>query len=102
MFKSFPTYRQLDSMDCGPTCLRMIAKYYGRSYTVQYLRERAFITRRCRLIKRLLKYANTFVHLSFCGISGISLKNRKMQEEFQSFLFCICPPVNRQGFNHLL
>ncbi|MGM9798221.1 MAG: peptidase domain-containing ABC transporter [Parabacteroides sp.] len=45
MFKSFPTYRQLDSMDCGPTCLRMIAKYYGRSYTVQYLRERAFITR---------------------------------------------------------
>ena len=45
MFKSFPAYRQLDSMDCGPTCLRMIAKYYGRSYTVQYLRERAFITR---------------------------------------------------------
>ena len=32
-------------MDCGPTCLRMIAKHYGRSYSVQYLRERAFITR---------------------------------------------------------
>lgn len=26
-------------MDCGPTCLRMIAKYYGRSYSIQRLRE---------------------------------------------------------------
>lgn len=31
-------------MDCGPTCLRMIAKYYGRTYSIQYLRERAYIT----------------------------------------------------------
>jgi len=43
--KSFPIYIQLDSMDCGPTSLRMIAKYYGRSYTLQNLRERSFITR---------------------------------------------------------
>jgi ABC-type bacteriocin/lantibiotic exporters, contain an N-terminal double-glycine peptidase domain len=41
----FPHYLQLDKMDCGPTCLRMIAKYYGRSYTLQTLRERSFITR---------------------------------------------------------
>ena len=41
----FPHYRQLDSMDCGPTCLRMIARYYGRSYSLQTLRERSFITR---------------------------------------------------------
>jgi ATP-binding cassette subfamily B protein len=32
-------------MDCGPTCLRMIAKHYGRSYTLQNLREKCFITR---------------------------------------------------------
>lgn len=36
---------QLDTMDCGPTCLRMIAKYYGRNYSLQSLRERSFITR---------------------------------------------------------
>ncbi|WP_293669340.1 peptidase domain-containing ABC transporter [uncultured Parabacteroides sp.] len=42
---SFPRYRQLDSMDCGPTCLRMIAKYYGGSYSMQFLRERAYISR---------------------------------------------------------
>jgi ATP-binding cassette subfamily B protein len=43
--KSFPLYLQLDAMDCGPTCLRMIARHYGRSYTLQNLRERSFITR---------------------------------------------------------
>ncbi|MCL2651547.1 MAG: peptidase domain-containing ABC transporter [Candidatus Azobacteroides sp.] len=43
--KFFPLYTQLDSMDCGPSCLRMIAKYYGRSYAPQTLRERSFITR---------------------------------------------------------
>lgn len=36
---------QLDAMDCGPTCLRMVAKYYGKSYSLQTLRERSFITR---------------------------------------------------------
>ena len=45
MKRPFPHYTQLDSMDCGPTCLRMIAKHYGRSYTLQNLRERSFITR---------------------------------------------------------
>ncbi|MDD2526314.1 MAG: cysteine peptidase family C39 domain-containing protein, partial [Bacteroidales bacterium] len=30
---SFPFYQQLDAMDCGPSCLRMIAKYYGKSYS---------------------------------------------------------------------
>jgi len=42
---NFPHYIQLDRMDCGPTCLRMIAKYYGRTYSLQALRERSFITR---------------------------------------------------------
>lgn len=41
----FPHYLQLDIMDCGPSCLRMIAKYYGKHYTLQTLRQRCFITR---------------------------------------------------------
>lgn len=41
----FPNYLQLDAMDCGPTCLRIIAKYYGRSYSLQTLRDKSFITR---------------------------------------------------------
>lgn len=27
----FPFYKQLDAMDCGPSSLRMIAKYYGKT-----------------------------------------------------------------------
>lgn len=41
----FPHYLQLDAMDCGPTCLRMIAKYYGKNYSLQTLRAYSFITR---------------------------------------------------------
>ncbi len=32
-------------MDCGPACLRMVAEKYGRSYSLQYLRERCHIDR---------------------------------------------------------
>lgn len=32
-------------MDCGPACLRMIAKYYGKDYSLNYLRDISFITR---------------------------------------------------------
>lgn len=45
MRKAFPHYSQLDAMDCGPSCLRMIAQYYGRKYSLQTLRERCYITR---------------------------------------------------------
>ncbi|MCC5944498.1 MAG: peptidase domain-containing ABC transporter [Bernardetiaceae bacterium] len=32
-------------MDCGPTCLRMILKHYGRAYPVQRLREMTYADR---------------------------------------------------------
>jgi ATP-binding cassette subfamily B protein len=37
----FPFYRQLDAMDCGPTCLRIIAQHYGTSVPPQLLRDRS-------------------------------------------------------------
>jgi len=37
----FPFYQQLDSMDCGPTCLRMIARFYGKSYKLESLRTKS-------------------------------------------------------------
>ena len=41
----FPFYKQHDSMDCGPTCLRMISKFYGKYYQIQTLREKSKIGR---------------------------------------------------------
>jgi ATP-binding cassette, subfamily B, bacterial len=41
--KSFPFYRQIESMDCGPACLRMVARFYGKNYTLETLREKSYI-----------------------------------------------------------
>ena len=38
-------YRQLDFMDCGPTCMKMVAAHYGKDYPLDYLRANTFITR---------------------------------------------------------
>nr|WP_199158504.1 peptidase domain-containing ABC transporter [Pedobacter sp. ASV2] len=42
---SFPFYKQPDQMDCGPTCLRMIARHYGKNFSLQRLREISGINR---------------------------------------------------------
>jgi ATP-binding cassette subfamily B protein len=42
---SFPFYKQLDAMDCGPTCLRMVARHYGKHFTLQTLREKSHLSR---------------------------------------------------------
>jgi ATP-binding cassette subfamily B protein len=43
--KKFPYVAQMDSSDCGPACLAMISRFYGKIYSLQTLRERSFITR---------------------------------------------------------
>ena len=43
--KTFPFYKQPDQMDCGPTCLRMIAKHYGKNFSLQRLRDIAGINK---------------------------------------------------------
>ncbi|TKC13119.1 peptidase domain-containing ABC transporter [Pedobacter polaris] len=43
--KNFPFYKQPDQMDCGPTCLRMVAKHYGKNFSIQQLREISGINR---------------------------------------------------------
>lgn len=42
---SFPSYIQYDAMDCGPTCLKMIAAYYGRTFSLEKLREKSSLTK---------------------------------------------------------
>lgn len=38
MFKKFPHYKQYDEMDCGASCLRIICKYYGKTFSLDYFR----------------------------------------------------------------
>ena len=42
---NFPHEYQLDAKDCGPSCVKIIAKYYGRFYSLPYLRDLCGITR---------------------------------------------------------
>ncbi|KFF07181.1 peptidase domain-containing ABC transporter [Flavobacterium reichenbachii] len=43
--KKFPNYKQADRKDCGPTCLKIIAKHYGKTIHIQELRDKSETTR---------------------------------------------------------
>lgn len=77
MLKNFPYIQQLDSMDCGPTCLRMIAKYYGKIYSLQYLRENSFITREG---VSLLGISDAAEHIGFVT-SGLKVTLCQLEED---------------------
>jgi len=42
---AFTHYKQADQMDCGPTCLRMVARHYGKNFSLQKLRDISGINR---------------------------------------------------------
>ena len=42
---SFPHFHQHDAADCGPACLRMVAKHYGKEYSAEMLRRHCFLSR---------------------------------------------------------
>lgn len=37
--KTFPHYTQVDNKDCGPTCIKIIAKHYGKDIDIENLRQ---------------------------------------------------------------
>ncbi|WP_223033652.1 peptidase domain-containing ABC transporter [Hanstruepera marina] len=43
--KNFPHYIQPDNKDCGPTCLKIIAKYYNKVISLQQIRKLTETTR---------------------------------------------------------
>ena len=40
-----PLYRQLESSDCGPACIRMVSAYYGKAYRMKTLKALCHLTR---------------------------------------------------------
>ena len=46
-------------MDCGPTCLRMVAKHYGKNVNIQYLREKCQINKEGVSLKGISKAADS-------------------------------------------
>ncbi len=85
MKQIFPYYRQLDAMDCGPTCLRMIAKYYGKSYSLQTLRARSFISHNG---VSMLGISDAAESIRF-RTSGVRVSFEQLAEIFLCLAFCI-------------
>jgi len=73
MSKKFPFYKQADAKDCGPTCLKIIAKYYGKNLNIQYLRELSETTREGSNLLNLSE-ASEKIGLRTLGVK-ISLEN---------------------------
>src|SRR5690606_40678046 len=65
---SLPFYKQHDSTDCGPACLRMVARYYGRRYTLNYLREKCFIGKEGVSLRGIQEAAE------ICGFRSVPVK----------------------------
>lgn len=42
---AFPYHQQMEAMDCGAACLRMVADHLGRLHSLEYLREHTHISR---------------------------------------------------------
>jgi len=75
--KKFPFYKQPDAMDCGPTCLRMIAKHYGRTISLQKLRAISETTREGSTLKNIAEAAE---NIGFRSL-GVKIDFEKLKED---------------------
>lgn len=67
-WKRFPIEYQMDSQDCGPATLKMIAKYYGKYYSLQYLRDK------CGLTKEGVSLLDLSTGAESIGLHSLALK----------------------------
>lgn len=89
---SYPHYQQLDTMDCGPTCLRMIAKYYGANYSLQILGDRTYISREGVSMKGIINAAES---IGFRTL-GVRITTTQLVEE------CPLPCILYWNKNHFV
>lgn len=74
--KKFPTYKQTEAKDCGPTCIKIIAKYYGKTINTQQLRNLSETTREG---SSLLGLSEAVESVGFRSI-GLKLAYKKLLE----------------------
>ena len=74
--KKFPNYIQTEVKDCGPTCIKIVAKYYGKIINTQQLRSLSETTRQG---SSLLGLSNAVESLGFKSL-GVKLSFEKLKE----------------------
>lgn len=73
----FPFYKQPDQKDCGPTCLRMIARHYGKGISLQQIRNLSETTREG---SSLLGLSDAAEELGFKSL-GVQIDFQTLKEE---------------------
>ena len=81
---NFPSYIQADAKDCGPTCLRIISKYYGKSISLQQIRNLSETTREGSSLMGLSDAAEKFGYKTL----GLKIDFTTLIEDIP--LPCIC------------
>lgn len=89
--KKFPHYTQPDIKDCGPTCLRIVSKYYGKGISLQQIRNLSETTREG---SSLFGLSDAAENLGFRTL-GIKIDFNTLADEVP--LPCICH-WNKQHF----
>ncbi|MXO03435.1 peptidase domain-containing ABC transporter [Flavobacterium sp. HBTb2-11-1] len=74
--KKFAHYTQADNKDCGPTCLKIIAKYYGKTINIQELRD---ISETTREGSNLLFLSDAAEKIGFRTL-GVKLSVKRIEE----------------------
>ena len=83
--KDFPHITQPDTMECGATCLRMIAQYYGKKYSAETMQRLCRVTREGVSMLSLSDAAEELGFRSVCG--RISLERVVEQRPFPCILY---------------
>jgi len=73
---TFPHYKQPDSKDCGPTCIKIIAKHYKKRLPLQELRE---LSETVRTGSNLLNLSNAAEKIGFKSL-GVKISLEKILE----------------------
>ena len=74
--KKFPNYKQTEAKDCGPTCVKIIAKHYGKLINTQQLRTLSETTREG---SSLLGLSDAVESIGFKSL-GVKLTYKKLLE----------------------
>ena len=74
--KKFPFYKQIEAKDCGPTCLKIIAKYYGKILNLQKL---SYYSETTREGSNLLKLSDAAENFGFRTI-GVKRSAQQLDE----------------------
>ncbi len=87
--KKFPHYKQTEAKDCGPTCIKIIAKHYGKTINTQQLRSLSETTRE----------GSSLLGLSE-AVESIGFKSLGIKLAFEKFTEAPLPCIVHWNKNH--